>query len=630
MRGPVFLTPAEPFVPLLTLTERMRVLVWRRPFNVADVWQDEETSIRVCVRKRPMLRVEQLRHDFDVCCEDRHQNLVVLEPKSRVDLTKEIAPHRFTFDAVFNEVDGNDRIYAATLAPLLAHVFTGGHATVFAFGQTGSGKTCTMAGHGNESVGDGNARGLYELAAHDVSKWARHQGVDIGVSFFEVYRGQVLDLLNERGRLEVLEDGRGRVHLPGLVEVGISEPDELLALVKQAEELRAVGATSANEQSSRSHAILQVVLRARADRRGIGKLSLVDLAGSERAADASSKDRQTRIEGAEINKSLLCLKECIRALDSGASHAPFRGSKLTKVLRDSFMGRAKTVMIATVSPGSSAAENTLNTLRYAQRVKEFSTKRGGAPPGGANPGGAANRRGAVPPSLPPLGALPPAPPPAPAPAPPPAPAPAQMPRGAQPRHPNPIPLRTPPEEGMNASRRFSDTWNDEPPEPPNPTPLNGGGGSGGLVDVDDAADAHLSSGREAAAEEAAIMELSASLKPFAGKHASGVGSGGSADAEDIGQFFKSVAAVSRAEEVLIAQHREAIEADELLIQQEKVMMDDVKEVNISVDEYASALEKVLAAKFRICAELQQRLEALKETMAYEEALSARVRQVPMY
>ena len=183
---------------------------------------------------------------------------------------------------------------------------------------------------------------------------------------------------------------------------------------------------------------------------------------------------------------------------------------------------------------------------------------------------------------------------------------------------------------MNASRRFSDTWNDEPPEPPNPTPLNGGGGSGGLVDVDDAADAHLSSGREAAAEEAAIMELSASLKPFAGKHASGVGSGGSADAEDIGQFFKSVAAVSRAEEVLIAQHREAIEADELLIQQEKVMMDDVKEVNISVDEYASALEKVLAAKFRICAELQQRLEALKETMAYEEALSARVRQVPMY
>ena len=101
----------------------------------------------------------------------------------------------------------------------------------------------------------------------------------------------------------MLEDGRGRVNLPGLREIGIGHADELLDLVRQAEELRAVGATSANEQSSRSHAILQVVLRERETGRAVGKLSLVDLAGSERAADASSKDRQTRIEGAEINKS---------------------------------------------------------------------------------------------------------------------------------------------------------------------------------------------------------------------------------------------------------------------------------------------------------------------------------------
>ena len=88
----------------------------------------------------PPLR-EQLRHDFDViCAEESGSNLVVLEPKTKVDLTKQVDAHRFTFDAVFNEIDGNDRIYAATLAPLLAHVFAGGHATVFAFGQTGSGK----------------------------------------------------------------------------------------------------------------------------------------------------------------------------------------------------------------------------------------------------------------------------------------------------------------------------------------------------------------------------------------------------------------------------------------------------------------------------------------------------------
>ena len=89
-----------------------------------------------------------------------------------------------------------------------------------------------------------------------------------------------------------------------------------------------------------------MVLRERETGHKVGKLSLVDLAGSERAADASSKDRKTRIEGAEINKSLLCLKECIRSLDSGSSHTPFRGSKLTHVLRDSFVGKAKTVIYA--------------------------------------------------------------------------------------------------------------------------------------------------------------------------------------------------------------------------------------------------------------------------------------------
>ena len=128
--------------------------------------------------------------------------------------------------------------------------------------------------------------------------------------------GLVLDLLGDRARLEVLEDGKGRVQIVGLREEPICHADDLLELVRQAEELRAVGATSANETSSRSHAILQVTLRDRSTQQKVGKLSLVDLAGSERAADASSKDRQTRIEGAEINKSLLCLKECIRSLDT--------------------------------------------------------------------------------------------------------------------------------------------------------------------------------------------------------------------------------------------------------------------------------------------------------------------------
>ena len=104
-----------------------------------------------------------------------------------------------------------------------------------------------------------------------------------------------------------------------------------------------------------------------------GKFSIVDLAGNKRGKDTANASRSTRMEGADINKSLLALKECIRALGRKGGHTPFRASKLTQVLRDSFIGESsRTAMIATISPGSESCEHTLNTLRYADRVKEMS------------------------------------------------------------------------------------------------------------------------------------------------------------------------------------------------------------------------------------------------------------------
>lgn len=100
-------------------------------------------------------------------------------------------------------------------------------------------------------------------------------------------------------------------------------------------------------------------------------MSFIDLAGSERGADVADTKKQTKMDGAEINKSLLALKECIRALDQDKKHTPFRGSKLTLVLKDSFTGNCKTVMIGNISPSSGSCEHTLNTLRYADRVKEL-------------------------------------------------------------------------------------------------------------------------------------------------------------------------------------------------------------------------------------------------------------------
>lgn len=137
---------------------------------------------------------------------------------------------------------------------------------------------------------------------------------------------------------------------------------------------RTTHATEANDTSSRSHAICQILLREKSTSKLRGKLSLVDLAGSERGSDTKSHNRQRRTESSEINTSLLALKECIRALDNGrgaARHVPYRASKLTLILKDCFTSNlARTTMIATVSPGASSSDHTLNTLRYADRIKE--------------------------------------------------------------------------------------------------------------------------------------------------------------------------------------------------------------------------------------------------------------------
>lgn len=134
---------------------------------------------------------------------------------------------------------------------------------------------------------------------------------------------------------------------------------------------RTTGSTSANSESSRSHAIFSILLKDKIQST-IGKLTLVDLAGSERGSDTANATRQARVEGADINKSLLALKECIRALHMNAEgHTPFRASKLTQLLKESLISeKSRTVMIACVSPASNCCEHTLNTLRYAARVKE--------------------------------------------------------------------------------------------------------------------------------------------------------------------------------------------------------------------------------------------------------------------
>ncbi|KAK2645877.1 hypothetical protein Ddye_021072 [Dipteronia dyeriana] len=340
--------------------------------------ENNVAKIKVVVRKRPLNKKELSRKEDDIVTVIDNA-LTVHEPKLKVDLTAYVEKHEFCFDAVLDQQVSNDEVYRVTVEPIIPIIFQRTKATCFAYGQTGSGKTFTM-------------QPLPLRAAEDLVRYLhqpvyRNQRFKLWLSFFEIYGGKLFDLLSDRKKLCMREDGRQQVCIVGLQEFEVSDVQIVKEYIERGNASRSTGSTGANEESSRSHAILQLVVKKHSEVKEskrnndtneskagkvVGKISFIDLAGSERGADTTDNDRQTRIEGAEINKSLLALKECIRALDNDQIHIPFRGSKLTEVLRDSFVGNSRTVMISCISPNAGSCEHTLNTLRYADRVKSLS------------------------------------------------------------------------------------------------------------------------------------------------------------------------------------------------------------------------------------------------------------------
>ncbi|XP_007947846.1 kinesin-like protein KIF2B [Orycteropus afer afer] len=332
----------------------------------------QDHRICVCVRKRPLNQQETIMKDLDIITIPSHNVVMVHESKQKVDLTRYLENQTFCFDYAFDDTASNELVYQFTAQPLVESMFHKGMATCFAYGQTGSGKTHTMGGA--FSGGDQDcSEGIYALAAQDVFlmlKNPAYEKLDLKVygTFFEIYGGKVYDLLSWKKQLKVLEDGNQQMHVVGLREQEVCCVEDILNLVELGNSCRTSGQTSVNAHSSRSHAVFQIILKSQGELHG--KFSLVDLAGNERGADNAKLNRKRQLEGAEINKSLLALKECIRALGQNKPHTPFRASKLTQVLRDSFISQnSTTCMIATISPGLASCENTLNTLRYANRVK---------------------------------------------------------------------------------------------------------------------------------------------------------------------------------------------------------------------------------------------------------------------
>jgi len=255
--------------------------------------------------------------------------------------------------------------------------------------MTGAGKTHTMLGDIYRSTT--GEEGICTMATEEIFHMVRacSKECKVKMSYLEIYNEHVIDLLATGSRptpenppvsLMIVEDPIKGVYVPDLTEYEVHNSKELLELVLKGNQRRTMAETSTNQFSSRSHAILQISVESSGKNvKGVSeiltsKLSLVDLAGSERASNTENKGLRM-LEGGKINKSLLALGNCINILSDKTKAAtcfvPYRDSKLTRLLKDSLGGNTKTIMIACVAPGGNCFEETVNTLKYAERARKI-------------------------------------------------------------------------------------------------------------------------------------------------------------------------------------------------------------------------------------------------------------------
>nr|VZI46007.1 unnamed protein product [Spirometra erinaceieuropaei] len=303
----------------------------RRGNNKVEKPLDHLSRITVCVRKRPLNIREKACGDIEIVDTSTPGSIIVSEPRYRVDFVEFTEKQTFRFDYTFDEDATTREVYEKSAAPLLRSIFEGAMATCFAYGQTGSGKTYTMSGPPDMLAGyPVFSEGLQGMVVSDLFKQLAASNLTsthcITVAFFEIYCNKV--------------------------------------------NLRRRPADTKNQDRSATANSKGQIFRSQ---NLVGRFSLIDLAGNERGADTARDGDKTALrECSAINRSLLALKECIRAMGRRGSYLPFRNSKLTQVLRESFVGpRSQTCMIAMVAPSLSCFEHTLNTLRYARRVKQL-------------------------------------------------------------------------------------------------------------------------------------------------------------------------------------------------------------------------------------------------------------------
>ncbi|XP_042246960.1 kinesin-like protein KIF13B isoform X4 [Thunnus maccoyii] len=351
-----------------------------------------DSNVKVAVRVRPMNRREK---DLKTkCVVEMEGNQTVLHPAitnvNKGDPRNQ--PKVFAYDHCFWSMDesqkdkfaGQEVVFQCLGESLLDNAFLGYNACIFAYGQTGSGKSYTMMGTAEQP-------GLIprlcsSLFSRIVQEAREGETFTVEVSFMEIYNEKVRDLLDPKGNRQALRVREHKVlgpYVDGLSRLAVASYKDIESLMSEGNKSRTVAATNMNEESSRSHAVFNIILthtlmdlQSGTSGEKVSKLSLVDLAGSERAAKTGAAGERLK-EGSNINKSLSTLGLVISALaDHGAGKnrskfVPYRDSVLTWLLKDSLGGNSRTAMVATISPAADNFDETLSTLRYADRAKNI-------------------------------------------------------------------------------------------------------------------------------------------------------------------------------------------------------------------------------------------------------------------
>ena len=334
-------------------------------------------TVKVVVRCRPLNSKEKADGRDTIVHMDDKTGTCVVQPMSNEP------PKTFTFDAVYPPNTDQAVLYQHSAAHIVDAALEGYNGTIFAYGQTGTGKTFTMEGVNHDDALKGIIPRAFQHVFEAIEARRKPDSEFlVRASYLELYNEEVRDLLskNSSNKLELKETPDTGVYVRDLTSYVVKSTKECDKLRDFGAKNRHVGATAMNQDSSRSHSIYTITVESCETREDgtnairMGKLNLVDLAGSERQAKTQAAGDRLK-EATKINLSLSALGNCISALVDGKSaHIPYRDSKLTRLLQDSLGGNTKTVMVANLGPADWNYDETLSTLRYANRAKNIKNK----------------------------------------------------------------------------------------------------------------------------------------------------------------------------------------------------------------------------------------------------------------